>query len=132
MSEGTQLSQEVRKSLAWDPYWLFKAVQNLPVSFKCPILHLKTLLQQLQLSPGVVAVFCGNQKSGKPNYFFPRRLYSSQLNRKKAEDKDIIQSATKAPYLPEASTTGEIRAYNTGNGYCPKTLRDAPAPQICC
>ena len=70
MSEGTQLSQEVRQSLAWDPYWLFKAVQNLPVSFTRPLLHLRALLQQLQVSPGVVVVFCCNQKSWKPNYSF--------------------------------------------------------------
>ena len=107
--QNTQLSQEVRQSPAWDPYWPSKTVQSLPMNLKCSLFHFKPLLQQLTTqswSCFVATKNLGNQII----FYFPRRPPSTQLNREKVENKDIIQSAIKDPYLPEANTTGKSRA----------------------
>ena len=106
--QDTQLSQEVRKSLAWDPYWLSKTFQSLPMSLKCSLFHFKTLLQQLKTQSW--SCFVATKNLRNQIIFFPRRPHSSQLNRKKVENKDIIQSAIKDPYLPEPNTTDKSRA----------------------
>ena len=62
---------------------------------KHSLLHFKPLLPQLTIQSW--SCFVATKNLGKQIIFFPRRLHSSQLNRKKVEDKHIIQSTIKDP-----------------------------------